>query len=152
MANLFEGAPKDWLMNEDMDQISPEAMAWLRDRSSRHVTPEYAKTMEAIKKFRENPVLSGQSDPTGAIAWDTRMAEAHPRVMPSDIQRQKDLELMAATHARPEIEDSSPYQAWDTRMAEENYGKPGLFDKTKNYFAGLFGAPPQGAIAEEPQQ
>jgi len=104
MTDLFAGAPESWLRATGDDahqQLTPEVLNWVH-KNSRQNSPEYMRTLQAIHAFKANPVLPGQSDPSGALAWDTIRAnkEAADRQAVADAKANATHELLAR-HADP---------------------------------------------------
>ena len=117
MADLLAGAPKEWVQN---DQLSPEVFAWV-EKNSRANSPEYMKTLQSIQQFRQNPVLPGQTDPSGALAWDTRMGNQYVAEQQAKrLAKQQATEQLLAQHYNPATANQGVYRplAIDTRMAE----------------------------------
>jgi hypothetical protein len=117
MTDLLAGAPEGWIQN---DELSPGVFAWV-EKNSRANSPEYMKTLQSIQQFRGNPVLPGQSDPTGAIAWDTRHGNQYVDDQAAmRLAKQQEAEQLLARHYDPALDTGGVYRpiAIDTRMAE----------------------------------
>lgn len=114
MADLFAGAPESWIRATGDDahqQLTPQVLEWI-NKTSRINSPQYQKTLQAIHDFKRTPVLPGQSDQSGALAWDTIMAnkEVANRQAISDAKINATNQLLAK-HADPHWQPPDQYGA-----------------------------------------